>query len=47
MVKTVIREHHWPPSEVGGLYFDDLDFYGLKYWYNDAVECNEQLKAKK
>lgn len=44
MVKSVVREHHWAPSEVGALYFDYQDYYGLIYWYEDVKEVDKELR---
>lgn len=46
MVVSVVREHHWAPSEVGALYFDSEDHHGLEYWYNDVKLCNDEIKPK-
>lgn len=43
MIKTVVREHHWTPNKIESLYLDDADFFGLKYWYNDILEVNDEL----
>ena len=47
MVRTVVREHHWSPTEIENLYLDDADFFGLMWWYNDILEVNEELNKKK
>lgn len=46
MVKTVVREHHWTPEIINGLYLDDIDRFGLEYWYNDVKECVNEIKKK-
>ncbi len=46
MVRSVAREYHWPPELIGGFFIDDLDFYGLEFWYNDAKEVNKDLTKK-
>ena len=46
MVKTVVREHHWSPDIINGLYLDDIDRFGLEYWYNDIIECVKEIKKK-
>jgi hypothetical protein len=38
MIKTVTREHHWPPETIGGLFVDEQDFEGLFFWYKDVLE---------
>lgn len=46
MVKSVVREHKWKPHEIDDLFFDDIDYHGLIYWYNDIKKVNNELKAK-
>ncbi len=47
MIKSVVREHHWPPHVIESLYHDGIDFFGLKYWYDDIIEVDKELKSKK
>ena len=47
MIKSVVRVHHWPPSEFRRLYLDDADVFGLEFWYNDVTEVNDSLKTPK
>lgn len=47
MVQSVVREHHWAPSEVGALYFDAQDYQGLEYWYNDVKKVSDEIKNPK
>jgi hypothetical protein len=42
MVKSVVRGHHWEPSEFENLYLDDADFFGLEFWHNDV---NTEIKS--
>lgn len=44
MIKTVVREYHWPPDHIGGLFIDDMDYKGLEFWYNDVIEVIEKIK---
>lgn len=46
MIKSIVREHHWPPDIIGGLFVDNLDYHGLIYWYEDVKELSEELKPK-
>ena len=46
MVKTVVREHHWSPNDIDGLYLDNVDYSGLEFWYNDIVETHKEVKKK-
>lgn len=47
MVKSIVREHHWPPDIISGLFFDAEDYQGLVYWYEDVREVDASLKEKK
>jgi hypothetical protein len=47
MIITVIREHHWLPTEIGKLKLDDEDYLGLEFWYNDVITVINELKPKK
>lgn len=47
MILSVVREHHWPPDKIGGLFVDDMDWLGLEFWYNDLRALNDELKNKK
>jgi len=45
-----VREHHWRPSDIDGLYFDEEDHHGIIHWYKDQEKVNEELekiRAKK
>jgi hypothetical protein len=46
MVKTIVRTFHWTPEVINGLYCDDIDHFGIEYWYNDCKEVNEKLNEK-
>lgn len=45
VVKTIARTYNWPPSEIGGFFFDRMDYRGLLYWYDDALAMNAETKA--
>jgi hypothetical protein len=45
MIVSVVREHHWKPAEISGLFLDDEDHLGLIYWYNDVKECSKEVTA--
>lgn len=36
MIKTIVFEYHFPPSEIREMYVDDYDFLGIVYWYKEA-----------
>lgn len=44
MIKSVVREHHWPPEVIGGLFVDDEDYQGLIFWYDDILEMQKPIK---
>jgi hypothetical protein len=44
MIKSVVREFHWPPEVIGGFFIDDQDYKGLEYWYDDVREINTPPK---
>ena len=46
MIKSVVREHHWNPKIINGLYLDSADHFGLMYWYSDVKEVHDELKKK-
>ncbi len=46
MVKSVVREFQWLPTEIGSLFIDGIDYLGLEYWYNDVAEVSKELKQK-
>tara|TARA_R110002050_G_scaffold26507_1_gene69747 strand:+ start:153 stop:305 length:153 start_codon:yes stop_codon:yes gene_type:complete len=46
MIKSVVRQYNWPPSEINNLFLDGAGYLSLTYWYNDVVEVNESIKAK-
>ncbi len=47
MVVSVVRNYHWTPDVIGGLFFDAEDYEGLEYWMNDIEAQIKQLKEKK
>ena len=47
MIKSVARQYHWPPDKIESLYVDDTDFFGLEYWYNDALEIEKEIRNNK
>ena len=46
MVRTIVRNYHWPPNVFGGLFIDAIDHNGIVYWYNDIKDADAELKAK-
>jgi len=45
-IKSVVREHHWAPSEFEDLYIDSVDYKGLVFWYNDIELVHKELNKK-
>jgi hypothetical protein len=46
MIVSVVREHHWTPDVINGLYLDDADHFGLEFWYNDIKKVSEELNKQ-
>lgn len=44
MVKTVIRTFRYTPDTIDNLYLDDLDYHGLEFLYQDAIEHNKTIE---
>lgn len=47
MIKSVVREHHWPPAVVNTMYLDAVDHEGLIYWYDDVCAVAKEVNEKK
>jgi hypothetical protein len=47
MIKSIVREHHWTPNTINDLYVDDMDHFGIEYWFDDVKEVSDSLKPKK
>ncbi len=45
MIKSVVRVYQWTPKDFESLYLDDADFFGLEYWFNDAGDYDQGIKA--
>lgn len=46
MFVSLVREYHWPPSVLEGLFFDREDYMGLVFWYEDLKEVSDSIKSK-
>jgi hypothetical protein len=42
-VKSIARTYHWAPSQIMELFYDEIDMYGLFYWYEDAKQMAKEL----
>ncbi len=47
MIKTVVREHNWPPNDIGGFFIDRQDYLGLEFWYEDVKEVIAYMKNQR
>lgn len=45
-IKSIVREHHFSPAEIDALFFDDTDYHGMMFWYEDVKAVNAELKKK-
>ena len=45
MIRSCVRVYKWTPKDFESLYLDDADFFGLEYWFNDALDFDEGIKA--
>ena len=43
-IRSVARHLRYLPKDMAEMYFDDVDFHGLIYWYNDAVDSVKKVK---
>jgi len=46
IIKSVVNQYHWTPTEISEMYCDDLDFKGLIYWYDEVKEIVRLSKIK-
>lgn len=47
MFISLVREHHWPPSVLEGLFFDREDHKGLFFWFDDIKQQADDYKDLK
>lgn len=47
MIRSVVREHHWPYFIIDRMYIDNTDHKGIEFWYEDIQQMNSELKAIK
>jgi hypothetical protein len=47
MMRSVAREYKWPPDLIGGFFIDNIDHYGLEFWYEDIIKMIEETNNKK
>jgi hypothetical protein len=45
MITSVVGEYHWLPTYIGSLFIDDLDHYGLEYWYDIVAKTNKEIET--
>lgn len=49
MIKTIVREHHWPPAQINKLKvygWDNDDTDSLEFWYHDVLACIKEMESK-
>lgn len=46
MIKTIVFEYHFQPSEIREMFVDDLDFQGIIYWYDECIRI-DKIRNKK
>ena len=46
MIKQVVLELRWLPSQVGSLFVDNIDYNGLEYWYETVQKMLRELAPK-
>lgn len=44
-IKSVVRVYKFRPKDISSLFFDDEDYLGLIYWYEDAKEYVKEIKS--
>lgn len=46
MIRTIVFEYHFQPSEIREMFVDNFDFQGIIFWYEEA-ERIIKLRNKK
>lgn len=44
MIKSVVREFHYPPAVIDNLYLDSADHHGLEFWFEDVREVVQKIE---
>lgn len=47
MIKQVVLELKWLPSQVGSLFIDNIDYRGLEYWHDEVYKMLKALNTRK
>lgn len=47
MIKQIVLELKWLPSQVGSLFIDNVDYNGLEYWFNAVQKMLKELNTPK
>lgn len=47
MVNTIVFRFEWPPTVIGGLFIDEIDYKGLLYWYELILDEQKEIKRIK
>ncbi len=44
MVISIVGKYRWSPDIVGDLFFDNQDYLGLEFWYNQVAEESREIE---
>ena len=42
-IKTIARLYKWEPKVINEFYIDEIDCFGLIYWFKDAQEYIKEI----
>lgn len=42
IIKSIARVYRWTVADIERLFFDEIDYHGIIYWFNDAKEYIKQ-----
>lgn len=43
-IQTVASVFRWEPAVIGRLFLDDIDHYGIIYWYEAAKKLYPEIR---
>ena len=43
MIVSIARNYYWTPDEIEKLFVDSIDYKGLVFWYDDALEMQREI----
>ena len=47
MIKQIVLELKWLPNQIGSLFIDNVDYYGLEYWFDAVQKMLKELNTPK